>query len=110
MHIEKTILDDKRFRKNALILMKEINSLIENLPENKILYGKFLSNVEENPIQLIMDDVKVLVDKYFKKISFHDEYIDLTNVINHHKANKFRLRIGLGSLIAYKIAKALNLD
>ena len=110
LHIEKTILDDKRFRKNALILMKEINSLIENLPENKILYGKFLSNVEENPIQLIMDDVKVLVDKYFKKISFHDEYIDLTNVINHHKANKFRLRIGLGSLIAYKIAKALNLD
>jgi DNA (cytosine-5)-methyltransferase 1 len=87
---------------------KEFKTLLEKIPSaRKVFLAHVLDQYEHSPVWL-SEAVAKLANKYFPKDRFHDRLIDASEILDHPKAQRLRVRIVLGMIVGFSLAERFN--
>ena len=82
----------------------------KGFPTNKeLFYNHVLGNYNNSP-QYFVDKVLQITDEIFPAEKFSNSVLDMSQVIEHKKSHRIRVRVLAGAICGYYMSKKLNWD
>ena len=98
----------KNFKVLFDMLVKSLDEVLESLPTNKeLFYNHVLGNYNNSP-QYFVDKVLQITDEVFPAEKYSNSVLDMSQVIEHKKSHRIRVRVLAGAICGYYMSKKLN--